>query len=154
MSRLSAQNVPDIGKKAKPDTTEVASKNKSAPVRLPKRANGNFGDDDQNNPSTGGDSTGTFGDAEQSNPTTDGNSNAGFSDSDMGSIPVENELNGDLNGDGDITPADVRVLVDIILGKQPAPATVGGKSPADINGDGDVTIADVTKLVNIISEKE
>ena len=54
---------------------------------------------------------------------------------------------GDVNGDGQVTIADVTALVNIILGK--------GESSkmADINGDGSVTIADVTALVNIILGK-
>ena len=54
---------------------------------------------------------------------------------------------GDVNGDKQVTIADVTALVNIILGK--------GESSkvADINGDGNVTIADVTALVNIILGK-
>lgn len=56
---------------------------------------------------------------------------------------------GDVNGDGVVTIADVTSLVNIILGKSPAPAT----GVADVNGDHAVTIADVTSLVNIILGK-
>ena len=54
---------------------------------------------------------------------------------------------GDVNGDGVVTIADVTALVNIILGKSEANAI------ADVNGDGSVTIADVTALVNIILGK-
>ena len=54
---------------------------------------------------------------------------------------------GDVNGDGDVTIADVTLLVNIILGKN------DDTTAADVNGDGEVTIADVTALVNIILEK-
>ena len=54
---------------------------------------------------------------------------------------------GDVNGDGEVTIADVTALVNIILGK------AASKAVADVNGDGDVTIADVTALVNIILGK-
>ncbi len=138
--RLSAQGLT----KVRQDTTEVASKNKSAPAKSPAKSNGNFGDDDQNNPSTGGDSTGIFGDADQSSPTTDGNANGGFSDSDMGSIPLAKR--GDVNGDGTIANDDVTDLVNIILGKQ----ANYDASAADVNDDGQITIADVTALVNMI----
>lgn len=54
---------------------------------------------------------------------------------------------GDVNGDGNVTIADVTALVNIILGKNDK------KAIADVNGDGPVTIADVTALVNIILGK-
>ena len=57
---------------------------------------------------------------------------------------------GDVNDDGVVTIADVTSLVNIILGKNPAPEN----GVADVNGDGGVTIADVTALVNIILGKD
>lgn len=54
---------------------------------------------------------------------------------------------GDVNGDGEVTIADVTALVNIILEKDEK------KAIADVNGDDDVTIADVTALVNIILGK-
>ena len=56
---------------------------------------------------------------------------------------------GDVNGDGQVTIADVTALVNIILGKSEAPAS----GVADVNTDGSITIADVTALVNIILGK-
>ena len=56
---------------------------------------------------------------------------------------------GDVNGDEQVTIADVTALVNIILGK-------GGsytEYAADVNGDGQITIADVTALVNEILGK-
>lgn len=63
---------------------------------------------------------------------------------------VEELMAGDVNGDGQITIADVTMLVNIILGK-----TTGGFDTrvADVNGDNVVTIADVTALVNKILGK-
>ncbi len=55
---------------------------------------------------------------------------------------------GDVNGDGQVTIADVTALVNIILGKSEDELGM-----ADVNGDGPVTIADVTALVNIILGK-
>ena len=53
---------------------------------------------------------------------------------------------GDVNGDGEITIADVTALVNIVLGKD---AEEGyNHSTADVNQDGEITIADVTALVN------
>lgn len=57
-------------------------------------------------------------------------------------------LRGDVNGDGQVTIADVTSLVNIILGSQGGDANV-----ADLNGDSQITIADVTSLVNIILGK-
>ena len=57
-------------------------------------------------------------------------------------------LRGDVNGDGQVTIADVTALVNIILGSQG-----GDTSVADLNGDSQITIADVTSLVNIILGK-
>ena len=57
-------------------------------------------------------------------------------------------LRGDVNGDGQVTIADVTSLVNIILGNQG-----GDTSVADLNGDSQITIADVTSLVNIILGK-
>ena len=59
-------------------------------------------------------------------------------------------LRGDVNGDGYVTIADVTTLVNIILGKNEAPAN----GVADVNNDTTITIADVTTLVNIILGKE
>ena len=71
-------------------------------------------------------------------------------------LPFEAETTvlGDVNGDGDVTIADVTALVKIILGK----ATEGDThnydfKAADVNGDGKRTIADVTALVNMILRK-
>lgn len=60
-------------------------------------------------------------------------------------------LLGDVNGDGQITIADVTALVNIILGKD----TTGqyNHATADVNQDNQITIADVTALVNIILGK-
>ena len=54
---------------------------------------------------------------------------------------------GDVNGDKQVTIADVTALVNIILGKEDENVV------ADVNDDGAVTIADVTALVNIILGK-
>lgn len=53
---------------------------------------------------------------------------------------------GDVNGDGEITIADVTALVNIVLGKDAE--ELYNHSAADVNQDNDVTIADVTALVN------
>jgi len=52
-------------------------------------------------------------------------------------------LIGDVNGDGEVTIADVNAIVDLILASQYS-------AVADVNGDGEVTIADVNAVVDII----
>jgi len=56
-------------------------------------------------------------------------------------------LKGDVNSDGEVTVADVNLLIDIILG-----ATVDADTlaRADVNGDGEVTVADVNAVIDII----
>ena len=58
-------------------------------------------------------------------------------------------LTGDVNGDGQVSIADVTALVNIILGK----SSDYNEAVADVNGDEHITIADVTALVNIILGK-
>ena len=50
----------------------------------------------------------------------------------------------DVNGDGEVTIADVNLIIDAIL--------QGGASawPVDVNGDGEVSVADINAVVNII----
>jgi hypothetical protein len=50
----------------------------------------------------------------------------------------------DVNGDGEVTIADVNLIIDTIL--------QGGASawPVDVNGDGEVSVADINAVVNII----
>ena len=63
---------------------------------------------------------------------------------------IKAATNGDVNGDGSVTIADVTALVNIILGNSANPTEEGEENVADVNQDGSVTIADVTALVNII----
>ena len=59
-----------------------------------------------------------------------------------GEVP-EPGVVGDVNGDGDVSIADVNALIDMLLtGNQ-------GKN-GDVNGDGDVSIADVNAVIDII----
>ena len=59
-------------------------------------------------------------------------------------------LLGDVNGDGEVTIADVTALVNILLGKD---ASGYDRDAADVNEDTDVTIADVVALVKMILTK-
>ena len=64
-------------------------------------------------------------------------------------LPVT-PLQGDINGDEQLTIADVTALVNILLGRDSADYD---HTVADVNGDGQLTIADVTALVNLILDK-
>ena len=66
---------------------------------------------------------------------------------------VVKPVKGDVNGDGQITIADVTALVNIVLGKDSTEPHQYNHNLADINGDGEITIADVTALVNKILGK-
>jgi len=57
---------------------------------------------------------------------------------------------GDVNGDNDVSIADVTTLVNIILGRE---SEEYNSSWADVNEDSSITVADVTTLVNIILGK-
>ena len=52
---------------------------------------------------------------------------------------------GDVNGDGQVTIADVTALIDSLLSGVEVPLDA-----ADVNGDGQVTIADVTALIDML----
>ena len=59
-------------------------------------------------------------------------------------------LLGDVNGDGEVTIADVTALVNILLGKDTAGYNL---KAADVNSDGGRNIADVVALVKMILTK-
>ena len=68
---------------------------------------------------------------------------------DIGAFEFELEpgLRGDLDGDGSVTLADLRLLLQMLLGQ------VAPKLPeADLNGDGTLSLADVQELVRILVE--
>ena len=50
---------------------------------------------------------------------------------------------GDVNGDGEVTIADVNAVIDVIMGDDDNPA-------ADVNNDGEVNIADINTVIDII----
>lgn len=54
---------------------------------------------------------------------------------------------GDVNGDGQLTIADVTMLIDYLLGSEPASFNVVN---ADVNHDSGITIADVTMLIDML----
>jgi len=54
---------------------------------------------------------------------------------------------GDVNGDGQLTIADVTMLIDYLLGSVPASFN---DVNADVNHDSGITIADVTRLIDML----
>ena len=56
-----------------------------------------------------------------------------------------NRVSGDINGDGEISIADVTTLIGLLLNGETETGTA-----ADVDGDGKVNIADVTALINIL----
>lgn len=60
---------------------------------------------------------------------------------------IRNVLSGDVNGNGKVNIADVTVLQNYILGKDPKNFV---KEAADVNGNGKINIADVTSIIKMI----
>lgn len=56
-------------------------------------------------------------------------------------------LIGDVNGDGEVSVADVTRLIDYILGHEEAIVSL---EVADVNDDGEVSVADVTRIIDLI----
>lgn len=56
---------------------------------------------------------------------------------------AQSSINADVNGDGEVTIADVNCTIDAIL-------LSSGDTSADVNGDGEVTIADVNAVIDAI----
>ena len=54
---------------------------------------------------------------------------------------------GDLNADGEISIADVTLLVDVVLRQESTGAS-------DVNGDGETSVADLTALVYLLLNKQ
>lgn len=56
-------------------------------------------------------------------------------------------LKGDVNGDGEVSIADVNIIINIILGDRYADDIM---SRADVNDDGEITISDINIVIEII----
>ena len=52
-------------------------------------------------------------------------------------------IEGDVNGDGEVSVSDINSVIDVILGGATLPS-------ADVNGDGEVGVSDVNALIGII----
>jgi len=61
--------------------------------------------------------------------------------------PQPKPIKGDVNGDRQVTIADVNLLVDILLGQKVDKETM---ARADVNGDNEVTVADFSAIIDII----
>ena len=60
-----------------------------------------------------------------------------------GTGPGPDPLYGDVNGDGEVTVADINAIIDVIL--------LGTSNHgADVNVDGEVTVADINAVINVI----
>ncbi|MBR1550766.1 MAG: leucine-rich repeat protein [Muribaculaceae bacterium] len=57
-------------------------------------------------------------------------------------------IQGDINGDGEVSVADVTALITILL--NPSMASERARQVADINNDGEISIADVTALITLV----
>ena len=57
------------------------------------------------------------------------------------------DLPGDVNHDGEVSIADINIIIDIILGRTVDDQTF---ERADVNGDGEVNIADINAVINLI----
>ena len=60
---------------------------------------------------------------------------------------MPDNITGDVNGDGEVTIADVNALIDIILGGE---ADILTMLRADVNGDEEINITDVNEVIDII----
>jgi len=56
-------------------------------------------------------------------------------------------LKGDVNADGEISVADVNLVIDIILGVEVDDET---RQRADVNGDGEISVSDVNAIIDLI----
>ena len=66
-------------------------------------------------------------------------------------IVINNTIQGDANGDGEVNVADIVEIVNYILGK---PSTKFVKAAADVSKDGDVNVTDIVMVVNIIMSSQ
>ncbi|MBR3100506.1 MAG: leucine-rich repeat protein [Muribaculaceae bacterium] len=66
-----------------------------------------------------------------------------YFDCDLTASGVGTTLLGDVNGDGEVSIADVTLLADLLMHQS-------SNADSDVNGDGETGIADLTALVNIL----
>ena len=68
-----------------------------------------------------------------------------YTESGLLGIVSSTVINGDVNGDGSVTSADITALYDILLG-----VNNDHIATADVDGDGNITSADVTTVYSIM----
>ncbi|MBR5638193.1 MAG: hypothetical protein IKW83_00375, partial [Muribaculaceae bacterium] len=59
--------------------------------------------------------------------------------------PLSQDVPGDVNGDGNVTAADVTALYDFMLNNDSSHIVNG-----DQNGDGNITAADITAVYDVL----
>ena len=64
-------------------------------------------------------------------------------------LPLDDVLQGDVNGDGSVTSADVTAIYDYLLNGEST-----YESTSDVNGDGHITSSDITLIYNILLGNE
>ena len=62
-------------------------------------------------------------------------------------IVMTSILLGDVNGDGEVSVADINVIIDIILG---GTADAEMTQRADVNRDGEITVADINDVIEMM----
>lgn len=65
----------------------------------------------------------------------------------VNTIVMTSSLKGDVNQDGEVSVADINVVIDIILGGT-VPDDV--RQRADVNGDGEITVSDINSVIDLI----
>ncbi len=60
---------------------------------------------------------------------------------------VDENMNGDVNGDGEVNISDINTLIDIIMGGEADDMTF---KRADVNNDSEVNISDINTLIDIV----
>ena len=77
---------------------------------------------------------------------------------DIASLPDDEPLKGDVNGDGTVDVADVSAIISVMAGMtEPQSGTATdpqsgtATNPADVNGDGIVDVADISAVISIMA---
>ena len=65
---------------------------------------------------------------------------------DIASLPDDEPLKGDVNGDGSVDVADISTIISVMAGDDSAFAQA-----ADVNGDGAVNVADISTVISIMA---
>ena len=63
---------------------------------------------------------------------------------DIASLPEEEPLKGDVNGDGTVDVADISTIISVMAGSATS-------AEADVNGDGSVDVADISTVISVMA---